>query len=149
MPCSCMVNIICATQVPCILGVNLTGKDLMEFIQKLDETDGSSAMPPAVLRILNFKSCRGAIMFGDPLLPSECCLIIEELKATSLCFQCAHGRPTTVPIVNVAFLHGELARHQMLSGRQAETWHGLAHHGPSLERAQMRLKQLRKLRRGL
>jgi len=29
----------------------------------------------------------GAIMFGDPLLPSECCLIIEELKATSLCFQ--------------------------------------------------------------
>ena len=26
-------------------------------------------------------------MFGDSLLPSECCLIIEELKATSLCFQ--------------------------------------------------------------
>lgn len=96
------------------------------FVQ-LDETDGSSAIPPAVLRILNFKACRGnyissslfvhnasfspssvsvrltfdpkwcidvyslfdlgAIMFGDPLLPSECCLIIEELKATSLCFQ--------------------------------------------------------------
>ncbi|XP_039792441.1 DNA mismatch repair protein MLH3-like isoform X4 [Panicum virgatum] len=138
-----------SSKVPCILGVNLTGKDLMEFIQQLDETDGSSAMPPAVLRILNFKACRGAIMFGDPLLPSECCLIIEELKATSLCFQCAHGRPTTVPIVNVASLHGELVRHQMLSGRQAETWHGLAHQGPSLERAQMRLKQLRKLHRGL
>lgn len=29
----------------------------------------------------------GAIMFGDPLLPSECSLILEELKATSLCFQ--------------------------------------------------------------
>jgi len=142
-------RLVTLVAVPCILGVNLTGKDLMEFIQQLDETDGSSAMPPAVLRILNFKACRGAIMFGDPLLPSECCLIIEELKATSLCFQCAHGRPTTVPIVNVASLHGELVRHQMLSGRQAETWHGLAHQGPSLERAQMRLKQLRKLRRGL
>jgi hypothetical protein len=26
-------------------------------------------------------------MFGDALLPSECSLIIEELKETSLCFQ--------------------------------------------------------------
>ncbi|KAJ1288358.1 hypothetical protein BS78_02G083600 [Paspalum vaginatum] len=138
-------RLVTLVSVPCILGVNLTGKDLMEFIQQLDETDGSSAIPPAVIRILNFKACRGAIMFGDPLLPSECCLIIEELKATSLCFQCAHGRPTTVPIVNVASLHDELSRLQMLSGRQAETWHGLAHHRSNLERAQMRLKQLRKL----
>lgn len=29
----------------------------------------------------------GAIMFGDSLLPSECSLIVEELKHTSLCFQ--------------------------------------------------------------
>lgn len=29
----------------------------------------------------------GAIMFGDSLLPSECALIVEELKQTSLCFQ--------------------------------------------------------------
>uniref|UniRef100_A0A0A9D1F7 MutL C-terminal dimerisation domain-containing protein n=1 Tax=Arundo donax TaxID=35708 RepID=A0A0A9D1F7_ARUDO len=142
-------RLVTLVAVPCILGVNLTEKDLMEFIQQLDETDGSSALPPAVLRILNFKACRGAIMFGDPLLPSECCLIIEELKATSLCFQCAHGRPTMVPIVNVASLHEELARLETLSGRQAETWHGLAHEGPSLERARTRLKQLRKLRRGL
>lgn len=26
-------------------------------------------------------------MFGDSLLPSECSLIVEELKQTSLCFQ--------------------------------------------------------------
>lgn len=136
--------------VPSILGVDLTGKDLMDFIQQLDETDGSSGIPPAVLRILNFKACRGAIMFGDPLLPSECCLIIEELKETSLCFQCAHGRPTTVPIVNVASLHDELVRLGMMSGRSEaeEPWHGLSHHGPSLERAQTRLKQLRRLRQG-
>lgn len=142
-------RLVTLAAVPCILGVNLTGKDLMDFIQQLDETDGSSAIPPAVLRILNFKACRGAIMFGDPLLPSECCLIIEELKATSLCFQCAHGRPTTVPIVNVASLRDELARLELLSGRQAETWHGLSHHGPSLERARTRLKQLAMLRCGL
>uniref|UniRef100_A0ACD5YCS6 Uncharacterized protein n=1 Tax=Avena sativa TaxID=4498 RepID=A0ACD5YCS6_AVESA len=143
-------RVVTLTAVPCILGVDLTGKDLMDFIQQLDETDGSSAIPPAVLRILNFKACRGAIMFGDPLLPSECCLIIEELKATSLCFQCAHGRPTTVPIVNVSSLRDEIARLGMLSGRSDadESWHGLTHHGPSLERAKTRLKQLRRLRRG-
>jgi len=26
-------------------------------------------------------------MFGDSLLPSECSLLVEELKHTSLCFQ--------------------------------------------------------------
>ncbi|KAG0544770.1 hypothetical protein BDA96_02G305200 [Sorghum bicolor] len=143
------VRLVTLVAVPCILGVKLTGKDLMEFIWQLDETDGSSDIPPAVLRILNFKACRGAIMFGDSLLPSECCLIIEELKATSLCFQCAHGRPTTAPILNVTALHEELARLQTLSGTQAETWHGLGHHEPSLERAQMRLERVRKLRRCL
>lgn len=29
----------------------------------------------------------GAIMFGDSLLPSECSIIVEDLKKTSLCFQ--------------------------------------------------------------
>ncbi|KAL5201189.1 hypothetical protein ABZP36_035543 [Zizania latifolia] len=142
-------RLVTLAAVPCILGVNLTGKDLMDFIQQLDETDGSSAVPPAVIRILNFKACRGAIMFGDPLLPSECSLIIEELKATSLCFQCAHGRPTTVPIVNIASLRDELGKLEMVSRRQAETWHGLSHHGPSLERARTRLKELRRRRCGL
>ncbi|KAG8057679.1 hypothetical protein GUJ93_ZPchr0002g25748 [Zizania palustris] len=142
-------RLVTLAAVPCILGVNLTGKDLMDFIQQLDETDGSSAVPPAVIRILNFKACRGAIMFGDPLLPSECSLIIEELKATSLCFQCAHGRPTTVPIVNIASLREEVEKLEMVSRRQAETWHGLSHHGPSLERARTRLKELRRRRCGL
>ncbi|XP_039064922.1 DNA mismatch repair protein MLH3-like isoform X2 [Hibiscus syriacus] len=73
--------------VPCILGVNLSDVDLLEFLHQLADTDGSSTMPPSVSRILNCKACRGAIMFGDSLLPSECSLIVEELKQTSLCFQ--------------------------------------------------------------
>ncbi|KNA03449.1 hypothetical protein SOVF_209090 [Spinacia oleracea] len=43
-------------------------------------------------------------MFGDKLMSSECSLIFEELKRTSLCFQCAHGRPTIVPLVNLKAL---------------------------------------------
>ncbi|KAE8781957.1 mutL-like protein 3 [Hordeum vulgare] len=143
-------RVVTLAAVPCILGVDLTGKDLTDFIQQLDESDGSSSIPAAVLRILNYKACRGAIMFGDALLPSECSLIIEELKATSLCFQCAHGRPTTVPIVNVASLRRQLARLGSPSGRSEaeEPWHGLSQHEASLERARTRLRQLRRLRRG-
>lgn len=125
--------------VPCVLGINLSDKDLVEFLEQLAETDGTSTMPPAVLRILNFKACRGAIMFGDSLLPSECSLIVEELKATSLCFQCAHGRPTTVPLVNLEALHKQLSKLRLQNGDLGEQWHGLRRHKPSLERAKQRL----------
>ncbi|EYU39428.1 hypothetical protein MIMGU_mgv1a002289mg [Erythranthe guttata] len=121
--------------VPCILGVNLTDIDLLEFLQQLEDTDGSSVIPPSVHRILNSKSCRGAIMFGDTLLPSECSLLVEELKRTSLCFQCAHGRPTTVPLVNLNLLHNKIDKPLL-----DESWHGLRRHKLSLERSAQRLK---------
>ncbi|KAI7738387.1 hypothetical protein M8C21_008450 [Ambrosia artemisiifolia] len=127
--------------VPCILGVNLTDVDLLEFLQQLADTDGSSVIPPAVLRVLNNKACRGAIMFGDALLPSECSLIVEELKKTSLCFQCAHGRPTTAPLVNLVALHKQIAKLGSWSHGSSELWHGLSRHRPSLERATQRLSQ--------
>ncbi|EYU26217.1 hypothetical protein MIMGU_mgv1a021714mg [Erythranthe guttata] len=147
--------------VPCILGVNLTDIDLLEFLQQLADTDGSSVIPPSVHRILNSKSCRGAIMFGDTLLPSECSLLVEELKRTSLCFQvslitvtklevlsfksgficsqflflqCAHGRPTTVPLVNLNLLHNKIDKPLL-----DESWHGLRRHKLSLERSAQRL----------
>ncbi|CAL9125724.1 unnamed protein product [Musa textilis] len=135
--------------VPCILGINLNDKDLLEFIQQLVETDGSSTLPPSVLRILNFKACRGAIMFGDSLLPSECSLIVEELKATSLCFQCAHGRPTTVPLLNMASLHEQLAKLKVDKGGSSETWHGLrVHRRPSIRRAQLLLDSAKRFHNG-
>ncbi|KAK8996225.1 hypothetical protein V6N11_076468 [Hibiscus sabdariffa] len=119
--------------VPCILGVNLSDADLLEFLHQLADTDGSSTMPPSVSRILNCKACRGAIMFGDSLLPSECSLIVEELKQTSLCFQCAHGRPTTAPLVNLEALHRQIAMMQVRDDEPRELWHGLYRQRVSLE----------------
>ncbi|XP_038903643.1 DNA mismatch repair protein MLH3 isoform X2 [Benincasa hispida] len=121
--------------VPCILGVNLSDVDLLEFLHQLADTDGSSTTPPSVLRVLNSKACRGAIMFGDSLLPSECSLIVEELKQTSLCFQCAHGRPTTVPLVDLEALHKEIKELEILdrSGSNG-TWNGLGRRELSIER---------------
>ncbi|KAL0304778.1 UNVERIFIED_CONTAM: DNA mismatch repair protein MLH3 [Sesamum angustifolium] len=117
------------------LGVHLTDIDLLEFLQQLADTDGSSTIPPSVHRVLNNKACRGAIMFGDTLLPSECSLIVEELKRTSLCFQCAHGRPTTVPLVSLDLLHNKIAK---LGSH--ESWHGLCQHETSLNRSAQRLR---------
>ncbi|XP_043810058.1 DNA mismatch repair protein MLH3 isoform X3 [Manihot esculenta] len=129
--------------VPCILGVNLSDSDLLEFLQQLADTDGSSTMPPAVRRILNFKACRGAIMFGDSLLPSECALIVEELKQTSLCFQCAHGRPTTAPLVNLEELHKQISKLGASDDGSNKLWHGLCRQELSFRRAAERLRTAR------
>ncbi|XP_020216008.1 DNA mismatch repair protein MLH3 isoform X2 [Cajanus cajan] len=129
--------------VPCILGVKLNDVDLQEFLQQLADTDGSSTMPPSVLRVLNLKACRGAIMFGDSLLPSECSLLIEELKQTSLCFQCAHGRPTTVPLVNLDSLHSQIAKLRLMNECSSDEWHGLHKHKVNVERATWRLNSSR------
>ncbi|XP_054825799.1 DNA mismatch repair protein MLH3 [Prosopis cineraria] len=130
--------VVALIAVPCILGVNLNDIDLMEFLQQLADTDGSSTVPPSVVRVLNLKACRGAIMFGDSLLPSECSLIVEELKQTSLCFQCAHGRPTTVPLVNLEALHTQIAKLGPMIGCSNDEWHGLRRHKISVERAAQR-----------
>ncbi|XP_057993502.1 DNA mismatch repair protein MLH3 isoform X2 [Hevea brasiliensis] len=136
-------TVVTLLAVPCILGVNLSDSDLLEFLQQLADTDGSSTMPPSVLRVLNFKACRGAIMFGDSLLPSECALIVEELKQTSLCFQCAHGRPTTAPIVNLEELHKQIAKLGVLDDGSSKLWHGLCRQELSFERAAERLSTAR------
>lgn len=107
--------------------------------------------------------CEGAIMFGDSLLPSECSLIVEELKQTSLCFQvryfkcfhlsrwilmtkfddlgvqCAHGRPTTVPLVNLEALHNQIAKLRSMIDCSNDEWHGLRKHRISVERSAQRL----------
>ncbi|KAI3426607.1 uncharacterized protein J3R85_009802 [Psidium guajava] len=132
-------TVVTLLAVPCILGVDLNDVDLLEYLQQLADTDGASTMPPAVLRVLNFKACRGAIMFGDTLLLSECSLIVEELKRTSLCFQCAHGRPTTVPLVDLEALHKQVNRLCLPNDGPDDLWHGLHRCEVSLERAAKRL----------
>ncbi|KAG6775612.1 hypothetical protein POTOM_019090 [Populus tomentosa] len=164
-------TVITLLAVPCILGVNLSDGDLLEFLQQviltlsdhmtappfsssllsilqviisnssclycnlqLSDTDGSSTLPPSVLR---------AIMFGDSLLPSECSLIVEELKQTTLCFQCAHGRPTTIPVVNLEALQKQIAKLGLLNDGSNDLWHGLRRQELSLERAAQRLSAAR------
>lgn len=92
------------TQVPIIYGEALTEQDFVEFIELVTSHShwmAPSAMlkPPSVKRIAASKACRTAIKFGDILNLLECTDIVENLSKTRLPFQCAHGRPSVVPLL--------------------------------------------------
>lgn len=74
---------------------------LTEYLAQLDELRGSPSPPRAVLRAIISKACRSAIMFGTELTHAECARVVQELAATKFPFQCAHGRPTIVPVLEL------------------------------------------------
>lgn len=53
--------------------------------------------------------------------------------------QCAHGRPTTAPLVNLEALHKQIAKIALLNDDSNGLWHGLRRHELTLERAAQRL----------
>lgn len=60
-----------------------------------------STCPQGLLDMLNSRACRSAIMFNDKLTKAECKTLIERLSECVFPFQCAHGRPSMIPIVDV------------------------------------------------
>ncbi|KAK9240352.1 hypothetical protein V1525DRAFT_337051 [Lipomyces kononenkoae] len=57
-------------------------------------------IPRMILELLNSKACRGAIMFGDSLAEERSRELIHDLTKCRYPFQCAHGRPSMVSLVN-------------------------------------------------
>ncbi|CCD27320.1 mismatch repair protein MLH3 NDAI_0K01290 [Naumovozyma dairenensis CBS 421] len=60
-----------------------------------------NSIPTVFIEFFNSKSCRSAIKFGDKLTKEECELLIRQLSNCKVPFQCAHGRPSIVPITNL------------------------------------------------
>lgn len=60
-----------------------------------------SACPQGILDLLNSRACRGAIMFNDPLSVQECETLVTRLSRCAFPFQCAHGRPSMIPILDL------------------------------------------------
>ncbi|KAE8556393.1 DNA mismatch repair protein [Talaromyces marneffei ATCC 18224] len=56
--------------------------------------------PEGILELINSRACRSSIMFNDPLPIEECQNLISRLSKCAFPFQCAHGRPTMIPIVD-------------------------------------------------
>ncbi|KAF9481858.1 hypothetical protein BDN70DRAFT_930536 [Pholiota conissans] len=57
--------------------------------------------PKALLDLVTSKACRGAIMFNDSLSATQCEKLVRQLSETAFPFQCAHGRPSLVPLIEI------------------------------------------------
>lgn len=60
-----------------------------------------SGCPQGILDLLNSRACRTAIMFNDPLSIEECKVLISRLAKCAFPFQCAHGRPSMIPVLDL------------------------------------------------
>ncbi|CAH0480244.1 unnamed protein product [Peronospora belbahrii] len=77
-------------------------RDFLQLLSSARETYLHSRIrPPVITRLLHSRACRSAIMFGDRLSLTQCKDLIAELKMCQLPFQCAHGRPSVVPLVEI------------------------------------------------
>ncbi|KAL8909567.1 MAG: hypothetical protein Q9171_004976 [Xanthocarpia ochracea] len=63
--------------------------------------------PQGIIDMLNSRACRSAIMFNDELTHAECEMLVARLAECKFPFQCAHGRPSMVPLVAVGHGTGE------------------------------------------
>ncbi|KAK0206843.1 hypothetical protein DFS33DRAFT_1317462 [Desarmillaria ectypa] len=58
--------------------------------------------PRELMDLVNSKACRGAIMFNDTLSMAQCERLVLQLANTAFPFQCAHGRPSLVPLTDIS-----------------------------------------------
>ena len=58
--------------------------------------------PQGILDMIISRSCRSAIMFNDELTIEECQSLIQRLAKCAFPFQCAHGRPSMIPLVDLS-----------------------------------------------
>ena len=61
-------------------------------------------IPSSIYSILCSLACHKAIKFDDPLTIKECRDIVEQMPSLRFPFQCAHGRPTMIPLINLTYL---------------------------------------------
>lgn len=116
------------THCPLISGRSLSVTDMRLYLHEISETRASQITPSGVIRVLNSKSCRTAIMFGDELSEYECQHLASSLSNTQMSFVCAHGRPTTFALANLKAL--DQAKHALrdqvdkthANGRHASRW---------------------------
>ncbi|VDI36522.1 DNA mismatch repair protein MLH3 [Mytilus galloprovincialis] len=77
----------------------------------LQDTRGSRGrMPNTIHKALCSQACHGAIKFGDPLTLHECEELLKSLTKCKLPFQCAHGRPSVVPLIQLGDRNQERKR---------------------------------------
>lgn len=90
--------------VPNLYEITLQGPDpLREFLEQLQHTPESAderrLVPNAIIDTMATCACHNAVRFGENLERSECKTLIARLESCAMPFQCAHGRPSIVPLI--------------------------------------------------
>jgi DNA mismatch repair protein MLH3 len=80
-----------------------TSPDSHSWVRKLN------GCPQGIIDLLNSRACRTAIMFNDPLNIQECQALVFRLARCAFPFQCAHGRPSMIPILDLRSLSDSAA----------------------------------------
>nr|XP_055216955.1 DNA mismatch repair protein Mlh3 isoform X4 [Gorilla gorilla gorilla] len=81
---------------------------IREQLELLQTTGGiQGTLPLTVQKVLASQACHGAIKFNDGLSLQESCRLIEALSSCQLPFQCAHGRPSMLPLADIDHLEQE------------------------------------------
>ena len=60
-----------------------------------------NSCPQGLLDLLNSRACRSAIMFNDILTKGQCKTLLGQLAQCAFPFNCAHGRPSLVPVIEL------------------------------------------------
>uniref|UniRef100_A0A669ENX4 MutL homolog 3 n=1 Tax=Oreochromis niloticus TaxID=8128 RepID=A0A669ENX4_ORENI len=96
---------------------------LREQIELLHSTGRvRGTLPLTVLKVLASLACHGAIKFNDTLSRDECYSLVASLSACQLPFQCAHGRPSIVPLVDVLHLDKDTKPNLRKLRRMYKAW---------------------------
>nr|XP_006117822.1 DNA mismatch repair protein Mlh3 isoform X2 [Pelodiscus sinensis] len=108
---------------------------IQEQVELLQTTGGAQGtLPLTFLKVLASQACHGAIKFNDSLTKEESCQLIEALSSCQLPFQCAHGRPSMMPLADIDHLKQEkqpkpnlaklrrMARAWQLFGKQGQQY---------------------------
>jgi DNA mismatch repair protein MLH3 len=64
----------------------------------------TATCPAGLVDMINSRACRSAIMFNDDLGMDECAALVTKLADCVFPFMCAHGRPSIVPIIDLAMI---------------------------------------------
>ncbi|MDH3324612.1 MAG: DNA mismatch repair endonuclease MutL [Candidatus Peregrinibacteria bacterium] len=85
------------TEIPNLLENENLEKLFQNFVDYFESERISEHKIKKILRkLIEYKACRGAIMFGDKLETKEMQKILEDLKHTKFKWLCAHGRPNYI-----------------------------------------------------
>ncbi|XP_063649803.1 DNA mismatch repair protein Mlh3 isoform X17 [Pan troglodytes] len=99
---------------------------IREQLELLQTTGGiQGTLPLTVQKVLASQACHGAIKFNDGLSLQESCRLIEALSSCQLPFQCAHGRPSMLPLADIDHLEQEKQIKPNLTKlrKMAQAWH--------------------------